>query len=92
MESPQKSPTATVESSPSISSDTMRSDPSANSRNRYKDVPTKLLDNAARMAIFAFEEFSHESDRKLLSLAQIRQLADLKTAATFAMVGIEKCT
>jgi hypothetical protein len=42
--------------------------------NRCKNFSTKLLGNAGRIGIFAFEEFSHESGRKPLSLAQIRRL------------------
>ena len=39
-----------------------------------RNFPVKFLGNAGRMGIFAFEDFSHESGRKPLFLAQIRSL------------------
>ena len=39
-----------------------------------RNIPTIFLGKVERMAIFAFEEFSHEFGRKPLSLAQIRRL------------------
>ncbi len=39
-----------------------------------EDLPTKFLGKADRIGNFVFEEFSNESDREPLSLAQIRTL------------------